>query len=251
MCNTRIVVRKCITIFGKIVLGILLLGVVYVATLCFPQFAFKNKLTVGFVTVYSDEEIPVAEMTAILETAESRLQKSVLYKQGVRQRIFIANNPLRWRYFTNINYNVGGLNYVPLRHNIFLRKVDVKNNRLYGPSGKISGGDRTLAYYMTHEMTHTLEYQSMPRYKYPFKTNWVLEGYCEYVAHDSQSYEMALDKYLHTPENMGEKYYTRARTMVAYLLEVEKLPISSLWSKVGEYDIILKRAIPDDEPALN
>ena len=244
-------VKKFFKILGKIILGILGIGLVYTLTLCFPEFAFKNKLTVDFVTVYSDEEIPVSEMTAILQTAEERLQKSVLYKPSVHQRIFIANNPIRWRYFTNINYKAGGINYVPLNHSIFLRKVDIKNNRLYGPSGKISGGDRTLDYYMAHEMTHTLEYQSMPRYKYPFKTNWVLEGYCEYVAHDSQNYEMVLDKYLYTPENKSEKYYTRARTMVAYLLEVEKLPVSSFWSKVGEYDIILKRAIPDDEPALN
>jgi len=235
----------------KIILGILGVGLAYALTLCFPEFAFPHKLTVGFVTVYSDEEIPVSEMTTILETAESRLQKSVLFKEGLTQRIFIANNPLRWRYFTNINYKAGGINYVPLRHNIFLRKVDVKNNKLYGPLGKISGGDRTLDYYMAHEMTHTLEYQSMPRYKYPFKTNWVLEGYCEYIAHGSQSYEMVLDKYLHTTENVGEKYYTRARTMVAYLLEVEQLPVSSLWEMVGEYDAILKRAIPNDVPTMN
>ncbi|MFZ2025418.1 MAG: hypothetical protein WAV51_03990 [Microgenomates group bacterium] len=243
--------KKIGKIIGKSILVILGVGFVYALTLCFPEFAFKNKMTVGFVAVYSDEEIPVAEMTVILETAESRLQKSVLYKPSTHQRIFIANNPIRWRYFTNINYKTGGINYVPLNHSIFLRKVDVKNNRLYGPSGKISGGDRTLDYYMTHEMTHTLEYQSMPRYKYPFKTNWVLEGYCEYVAHGSQNYETVLDKYLHTPENKGEKYYTRARTMVTYLLEIEQLPVSSLWVMVGEYDAILKRAIPHDAPAMN
>jgi len=238
-------------IFRKIIFGILGIGLVYILTLCFPQFAFKNKLTVGFVTVYSDEDIPVPEMTAILESAETRVQKSALYKPSTRQRIFIANNPFLWRYFTNINYKNGGLNYVIFNHTILLRKVDIKNSRLYGPSGKISGGDRTLDYYMAHEMTHTLEWQSMPRYKYPFKTNWVLEGYCEYVAHDSQKYEKVLDKYLHTPENKGEKYYTRARTMVTYLLEIEKLPVSSLWSKVGEYDAILKRAIPNDVPAMS
>jgi len=244
-------IRRISEIIGKIILGILGIGLVYILTLCFPQFAFKNKYTVGFVTVYSDEEIPAVEMTAILESAERRVQKSVLYKPTTHQRIFIANNPIRWRYFTNINYKNGGLNYVIFNRTIFLRKVDIKNSRLYGPSGKVSGGDRTLDYYMAHEMTHTLEWQSMPRYKYPFKTNWALEGYCEYVAHGSQSYETALDKYLHTPENKSEKYYTRARTMVTYLLEVEKLPVSSLWSKVGEYDAILKRAIPNDEPAMN
>lgn len=243
-------IKKVGKIVGKIVLGILLIGAVYVLTLCYPQPFFPNKLTVGFVTVYSDEPIPVDAMTTILETAEERLRKSVLYRPGVHQTIFIANNPWRWRYFSNINYMVGGLDYVMFNHTIFLRKVDIPSNRLYGPSGKVSGGERTLDYYMTHEMTHALEFQSMPWYRYPIQTNWVLEGYCEYIGHGSQPYETALDTYLHVPENKGEKYYTRVRTMVTYLLEVEKLPIADLWSKVGEYDVILKAAIPNDTPAM-
>ena len=247
---TRIMIKKLGKIIGKILLGIVLLGAVYTLTLCYPQPFFKHKLTVGFVTVYSDETIPITEMTTILQTAEDRLQKSVLFKPGVHQTIFIANNPWRWRYFTNINYMDGGLDYVMFNHTIFLRKVDVQSNRLYGPSGNVSGGERTLDYYMTHEMTHALEFQSMPWYQYPIQTNWALEGYCEYIGHGSQSYETALNTYLHVPENTGEKYYTRARTMVTYLLEVKKLPIAELCSKVGEYDAILKAAIPNDVPDI-
>ena len=122
---------------------------------------------------------------------------------------------------------------------------------MYGYSGKKVPGDRTLDYFIAHEITHTLEFQSMPWYKYPVKTNWVLEGYAEYIAHNSQSYEGSLDYYLNIPETTGAKYYTRARTMVSYMLEKKNVPISNLWSSVGSYDSIILEAIPNNKPNID
>ena len=242
-------VKKLFKTLGKIFLIIIVLTVFYVLTLCFPQAFFKNKVTIGNITVYSDEKI-APEINEILKRAESRIQKSAIYKSDFKQRIFIANNPIRWNYFSNVNNKAGGISYVFLIKNIFLRRVDIQNNRLYGSSGKVATGDRTLDYFMAHEMTHQLEFQSMPWYKYPLKTNWVLEGYCEYVAHNSQNYESALNYYLEVPENTGAKYYTRVRTMVTYLLEKKKITIADIWSKTNEYDSVLKQAIPDDKPNI-
>jgi len=241
---------KVLILIGKVIFGIVFLGLIYILTLFFPQPFFKNKLTVGEVTVYSDEDIPTIKMTEILTTAQERVRKSVIYKKGVKQNIFVANNIWRWRYFSNRLSQVGGLNYVILTHPIFLRKVDIENNRLDGNSGKVAAGDRTLDYFIAHEMTHTLEFQSMDWYKYPFQTNWVLEGYCDYVAHDSKSHEEYLDHYINVAENTGAKYYSRARTMVAYLLENEKINISDIWNKTNDYDSILKLAIPNDKPNI-
>ena len=237
-------------ILGKVFLGMVVLVVIYVVTLCFPQPFFKNKVAVGDVTVYSDRDIPIEEITNIVNEAQSRVAKSVLYKPGMKQNVFMSNDLWRWRYFSNIHYKASGINQVLFNHNIFFRKTDIKNNRLYGQSGNVAPGDRTFAYFLAHEMTHALEFQSMPWYKYPLQTNWVLEGYCEYIAHGSQSYETALNQYLNVPENSGEKYYTRARTMVAYLLEKEKIDISQIWARASDYDSVLKVVIPDDRPSL-
>jgi len=243
-------VGKIFRVLGKIVLAIVILVTVYVLTLLFPQPFFKNKITVGDVTVYSDEEIPREEITKIVNEAQSRVAKSVLYRAGAKQDVFIANDIWRWRYFSSIHHKAGGINQVLFKHNIFFRKTDIKNNRLYGNSGKVAAGDRTLDYFLAHEMTHALEFQSMPWYKYPLQTNWVLEGYCEYVAHGSQSYEAALNQYLNVSENSGAKYYTRARTMVTYLLEKEKMDISQIWARTDDYDSVLKMAIPEDKPNI-
>jgi hypothetical protein len=241
---------KVLAVFGKIILGIVGLGFIYILTLLFPEPFFGNKVIVGDVTVYSDEGIPPSEITKIVNEAQNRVSKSILYKTGMKQNVFIANNIWRWWYFSSINYKASGINQVLFNHNIFFRKTDIKNNRLYGQSGNVATGDRTLDYFLAHEMTHALEFQSMPWYKYPLKTNWVLEGYCEYVAHGSQNYEAALNQYLNVPENAGAKYYTRARTMVAYLLEIEKTDISQIWSMVNNDGLVLKKAIPEDKPNI-
>jgi len=228
-----------------------LLIIIYLLTLCFPQSFYKDHVTAGNISIYSDQEIPQKEIKQIIQEVQNRIERSELYKRETKHRIFITNNDIRWRYFTNINYKVGGLNYVIFNHNVFLRKADIANNRLYGYSGKKVPGDRTLDYFIAHEITHTLEFQSMPWYKYPVKTNWVLEGYAEYIAHNSQSYEGSLDYYLNIPETTGAKYYTRARTMVSYMLEKKNVPISNLWSSVGSYDSIILEAIPNNKPNID
>ena len=235
----------------KILLVLLTLITAYIFILFFPEPLFENHVTVNNITVYSDEPLLVEKTTEIIKTAESKIQKSALYKKDTKHRLFIVNNPILWRFLTNINYNVGGINYIPFNHMVLLRKADVADNRLYGPSGNKVPDDRTLDYFIAHEMTHTLEFQSMPWYKYPIQTNWVLEGYADYIAHDSVGYSAALDKYLTVPESTSAKYYTRARTLVSYMLEVKKENIASIWSQTKEYDKLLREAIPNDSPKLS
>lgn len=234
--------------FGKIILVVIVLIIIYILTLCFPEPFFKNKVTIGNITIYSDEEIPV-EINEIVQTAENRIKKSAIYKENIKPKIFIANNYWRWRYFSNINHKAGGLALVYI-DNIFFRKVDIKNNRLYGNSGKVAVGDRTFDYFIAHEITHLLEFKSMPWYKYSIKENWLQEGYSEYIGHDSSNYESSLKYYLEVPENAGAKRYTRLRTMVTYLLEKEEINIADIWNKTNDYDSILKKAIPEDKPNI-
>ncbi len=239
---------KVFKIVGIVILVTTGLVGIYILTICFPQPFFKNKVLIGNITVYSDKEIP-SEIDEIVKTAENRIKKSVIYKENIKPKIFIANDFWRWAYFTNTHYKVGGLAYVGI-DNIFFRKVDIKTNRLYGNSGKVAAGDRTLDYFMAHEITHLLEFKARPWYKYSIKENWLQEGYCEYIGHDSQNYETSLKYYLEVPENTGAKRYTRLRTMVAYLLEKEKINITDIWDNTNDYDAILKLAIPDNNPNI-
>jgi hypothetical protein len=240
--------KKVFMVIGKIILIIITLVIIYILTLCFPQPFFKNKTVVDNFIIYSNQEIP-AEIEEIIKTAEIKIKKSEIYKKNIKAKLFITNDDWIWKYFANTHYKVGALAYVGV-DNVFFRKVDIKSNRLYGNSGKVAAGDRTLDYFIAHEITHLLEFKSKPWYKYSIKENWIQEGYCEYIGHDSQNYESALKYYLEVPENTGAKRYTRLRTMVAYLLEKEKINIADIWDKTNDYDSILKKSIPDDSPNI-
>jgi len=240
--------KKMIRILGKIILIIIVLVGIYILTLCFPQPFFEKKIKIGNITVYSDKQIPT-EIIEIVRTAEKKIKKSTIYREDIKPKVFLANDFWRWIYFANIHYQVGGLAYVGI-DNIFFRKVDIKANRLFGNSGKVASGDRTLDYFMAHEITHLLEFKSRPWYKYSISENWIQEGYCEYIGHDSQNYEASLKYYLEVPENTGAKRYTRLRTMVAYLLEKEKMNIADIWDKTNGYNSILLKAIPNGKPNI-
>ncbi|MEI6886760.1 MAG: hypothetical protein WCK31_00825 [bacterium] len=190
-------------------------------------------------------------MEGILKSANVLIQKSEIYDSSEKFNVFITNSDLMWRYFTNINSNVGGLNYVVFNGNIFIRKSDIPNNRIYGPSGNAVLGDRGLDYFIAHEITHSIEYNEIGIGRFPLKTNWVLEGYSEYIAHGSESYDESLRKYLNTPGPSYVKYYEKTKVMVAYLLGVEEVKLSDLWKMEDQYSSILVNAIPNDKPIID
>lgn len=243
--------KRAFAIIIRSALSVLIVGAFYLLSLFYPQPYFGNKVSVGNITVYSDEKLPEKETANIIRSVTGKLEKSSIYLPRMKQNVFIVNNPVAWKYFTNRLYKVGGLNYVPFNHNVFLRKSDIPDNRLYGPSGKKVGDYRTLDYFITHEITHSLEFLSMPWYTYPIQTNWVLEGYCEHIAHGSMTYQEGLDRYMLYPENKGSKYYTKVRTMVAYLLEKEHVHPKNLWSMANREQEVLKKAIPNDKPLIS
>jgi len=144
-----------------LVLFLLIILLVYLYTLFNPTLFYNYKVSFKNISVYSDESIDKDAINQILKTVDERLRKSEIYHDNFIQNIFITNNKFRWVYFTNVNNNVGGLNYVMFNHNVFIRKSDIENNRVISPSGKFVPGTRTLDYFITHEITHTLEYQEL------------------------------------------------------------------------------------------
>ena len=137
--------------------GLSLLGASggYVALLCFPDPFFAYALIHGSIILRSDEPIP-ASTRSVLDEAERRLAGSPLNQPATKNHIYICNRPWRFLVFANFRHHVGGLMYPPLSNNIYLRAVHFDVNRLVGPSGNEVSGERTLSYFVTHEIAHTL-----------------------------------------------------------------------------------------------
>ncbi|MBK8315203.1 MAG: hypothetical protein IPL01_14815 [Acidobacteria bacterium] len=142
--------------FGAIISVIAIIFLAYLLLLCFPQPFFKDSIRYRNLTLYSDRPFDMESGLRLLAMAQDKLGDSPFYLPSEEHTIFICNERWRQILFFNRNYRVGGVNYFPLTRNVFLRDSIIEENRLRGPGGKLVDGDRTLDYFIAHEIAHTL-----------------------------------------------------------------------------------------------
>ena len=205
---------------------------IYLMLLCFPQPFFAYSATSGELTLYSDRPFEPERGKESLVAAQAKLAASPLFSAEESHAIFICNARWRQMLFFNRVYGVGGVNYYPVTRNVFLRDALVEENRLVSPSGKLVPGDRTLDYFITHEIAHSLTGEAVGAIRYHLLPEWVREGYADYVGKNSTfNYDEALRAFLSdAPEMDREKsgLYLRYHLLVAYLLEKKKWSVQKL-----------------------
>jgi hypothetical protein len=219
-------------------LGVALVG--YLVLLCRPGLFFRYAYARGGITLYSDEPIPEEPARRILEDVERRLASSPLAAppRADDLRIYICNRRWRFALFANVRHHVGGLTYPPLTDNIFLRPVRFDANRLIGPSGRDVPGERTLAYFMTHEIMHVLIARELGVVGYIRLPTWKDDGYADLVAKGGEfDYERAREQLRRGDRELDPKrsgLYLRYHLLVAYLLKHQGIGVGELLGR--EFD---------------
>jgi len=167
---------------------------------------------------------------------------SPLYSAKESQTVFVCNARWRQLLFFNYKYGVGGVNQYPFTSKVFLRGAVIEENRLIAPSGNQVAGDRTLDYYVAHEITHTLTVQAVGSYRYHKLPQWVREGYADYVGKGSAfNYEEAHRAFLTNDPKMDWQksgLYLRFHLMVAYLLDRQHWTVQRLLNEPPEQAVI-------------
>jgi hypothetical protein len=207
-------------------LALLLTLALYVALIAFPYPFFSHEVHLENIAVYSDQSISPA-LLSILNNVQERLRRSPLNDPTLQHRLFICNKGWLFTLLANTDYRAGGVNKAWLNQNIFLRRSDIEKNRLIAPSGREVSGERTLAYFITHEIAHSLEVHLLGRYAYVRLPAWKREGYADYVARDSEFvFPERLAAFQNNAPEMdprGSALYLRYELFVAYLLDVAHL----------------------------
>jgi hypothetical protein len=164
--------------------AVLVTTVLYLILLCHPGLFFPYAFTQDGITLHSDEPIPASSASQVLRDVTERVSASPLVERGrgLAARVHICNRFWRFTLFANVRNHVGGVAYPPLSHNIFLRAAHIDANRLVGPSGQEVPGERTLAYFIAHEITHTLIAAEVGPLAYLRLAAWRNEGYADHVA---------------------------------------------------------------------
>jgi hypothetical protein len=205
--------------------------IVYASVLLWPHRLFAYSVEDRGIVLHSRAALP-AVTSAILEDARSRVARSPLYKAGEPYDLFLCDTTGLFSFFTLWNRNAGGVTNWALTGNIFLRPAHVDRNRLVGPSGREAADERTLAYFIAHEMMHTLVARSIGRVRYARLERWQTEGYADYVAKAGgfdyeanlrafRAGDIALD-----PARSG--LYRRYHLLVASLLDGRHMTVDAL-----------------------
>jgi len=198
----------------------------------YPQPLFHWSVSAANLTLYSDRAFDNDAGRRVLEMARAKLAASPLYSADEPHSAFICNARWRQRLFFTRHYGVGGVNYYPFTSNVFLRDAIIEDDKLISPSGTPVAGDRTLDYFIAHEITHTLTVKATGSYRYYYLPQWVREGYADYVGKGSAfNYTDALRAFMaNTPEMDYQKsgLYWRYNLLVAHMLEKEHWTVQRL-----------------------
>ncbi len=216
------------------ILGIVSTFGFYLLLLCHPGLFFSHHFSRGGITLFSDEPIPAEAAGRILQDVERRLVRSPLATPSRMKdlRVYVCNRRWRFGLFANSRYNVGGLTYPPLSDNIFLRTAHFPANRLVGPSGNEVPGERTLSYFIAHEIVHILVARELGPVGFWRLPVWKNDGYADLVAKGGdfdfdhareqlRSGDPKLD-----PQRSG--LYLRYHLLVAYLLDHQGISVDEL-----------------------
>lgn len=85
-----------------------------------------------------------------------KLEQSPIYSKQREYSVFLCNSGWRQMLFFNKDFGAGGVAPYPVSPQVFLRDANAEQNRLISPKGKAVSGDKTLDYFVAHEITHQL-----------------------------------------------------------------------------------------------
>jgi hypothetical protein len=197
-----------------------------------PHPLFNTSVSANNLTLYSDRTFAPAAAQHLLELAAAKLAQSPLYAPDQKHQVFICNASWRQRLFFLHKYGVGGVNYYPFTTNIFMRNSIVDENALIGASGNRATGERTLDFFIAHEITHTLTGQAIGPMAYMRLPEWKREGYADYVARKSVfNYDEAKRAFLAgdpTMDPVKTGLYLRYNLLVAHLLDKKHWTVQQL-----------------------
>jgi hypothetical protein len=222
--------------------GTVVLFAAYSGLLCVPQPFFSFSASANSLVLHSDRPVSGSAAARVLKLVEAKLESSPLYSHAREHDIFICNSRWRQMLFFNKDYGVGGVAPYPVTPNVFLRDARIEDNRLIGASGAPVSGDRTLDYFIAHEITHQLTGQAIGPVRYLRLPQWVREGYADYVGKGSSfDYDTARRAFLADVPEMDRQrsgLYWRFHLLVAQLLNREHWNVERLLENPPAQEVV-------------
>jgi hypothetical protein len=194
----------------------------YGVLLVHPQPLFAFGAREGTILLHAREPLPEAT-AGVLQDARRRVAASPFYDPRATYDVFLCDDARTFAAFTLWNHGAGAVSQWELGGNIFLRPSHIETNRLVGRSGRETPGERTLSYFIAHEVTHTMVARRIGRLHYAGLQRWQVEGYADYVGKAGAfDFDQTLAGFRAGTRELDPKrsgLYLRYHLLVAYLLD--------------------------------
>jgi len=151
----------------------------YVLLLLHPEPLFAFEARYGNVVLHAPRPLP-ADAVDVARAAHERVIRSPFYSASDEYDVYLCDTPALYA-FVSLKPGSGGVSQIYLDGNVFLRPSAIERDRLIGPRGGDVPGERTLTYYIAHEIAHTMVARHIGRRAYHALAAWQQEGYADHV----------------------------------------------------------------------
>jgi hypothetical protein len=160
--------------------GVASLVALHAALIVHPDPLFAYELDVDDIVLHAREPLPL-EARGLARAAHARIARSPFLAAGDRYHVYLCDSPSLFS-LLSLKPGVGAVSQAYFAGHVLLRPSHISRDRLIGPSGNEVPGERTLTYYIAHEITHSMVARRIGRVAYARLAEWQREGYADYVA---------------------------------------------------------------------
>lgn len=213
---------------GATILGV---AAVWLTLILHPQPLFAHSAQRANVVVYTRAPMP-PQAGPLLDEVVRRISRSPLYDARRVHHVFLCDTPALFGLLTVTGHRAGGVTHAEFGGNVFIRPFSIERGTVIGPNGQEKTGERTLAYYITREITHAMTADRTGRWRFRHLSAFQVEGYADYVGFgrplDFARERQALIDDAPEMSTRRSGLYKRYELLVAYLLERRGLSVDDL-----------------------
>ena len=196
-----------------------------------PHPLFAHRLRHANVTLHAREPLPRAA-NAILAEAVRRIARSPLYDASRHHDVFLTGSG---SVFALLTFGARGGGLTNAWGNVFVRPADLARDRVFDRHGRPKSGERTLTYFLAHELTHAMTFARLGFFRSSRLAAFQREGYADYVAFarpiDLRAGREALRRGASEMDVKRSGLYRRYELLVAYLLEMRGMDVWTLLAR--------------------
>lgn len=192
-----------------------------------PILLWPHTKKIGPFQVYSDLPVDRRVELILVSSLQYRARSSIaspLHSQAV----FLTDGGWRWK-ILSLQHSGAFAISTPFSENIITNKTDIGTNSV--STGRNVGGFRPLDRVLAHEMTHGTLRSHFGFFNILRKPDWLVEGYCDYIADNSSLTEQDVRKLKAQGVFHPAIPYLEGRVKIEKLISDEKMTVDQLFSK--------------------